>query len=107
MARLTPGKFAMNLTRFFLHYRHFGHSRNRPVETMVRDLCQKHRYGTIPDFRVAELVAGADPARKLDIAMMVWLVRGNGHDILVGSAFYHDRFFKDCMLRISPSLLTR
>src|SRR5580692_10211643 len=53
------------------------------------------RYATIPDFPVAELVAGADPARKLDIAMMIWLIRGNGHNILVDSGFYHDRFFKD------------
>jgi glyoxylase-like metal-dependent hydrolase (beta-lactamase superfamily II) len=53
------------------------------------------RYATIPDFPVAELVAGADPARKLDIAMMVWLVRGNRRNILVDSGFYHDRFFKD------------
>jgi glyoxylase-like metal-dependent hydrolase (beta-lactamase superfamily II) len=53
------------------------------------------RYATLPGFSVAELVAGADPARKLDIAMMIWLVRGNGHNILVDSGFYHDRFFKD------------
>jgi glyoxylase-like metal-dependent hydrolase (beta-lactamase superfamily II) len=53
------------------------------------------RYATLPDFPVSELVAGADPARKLDIAMMVWLVRGNGKNILVDSGFYHDRFFKD------------
>jgi len=53
------------------------------------------RYATLPDFPVAELVAGADPGRKLDIAMMIWLVRGNGHNILVDSGFYHDRFFKD------------
>jgi glyoxylase-like metal-dependent hydrolase (beta-lactamase superfamily II) len=53
------------------------------------------RYATIPDFPVAELVAGADPARKVDIAMMIWLIRGNGRNILVDSGFYHDRFFKD------------
>ena len=53
------------------------------------------RYGTLPHFPVADLVAGADPARKLDIAMMIWLVRGNGHNILIDSGFYHDRFFKD------------
>ncbi len=53
------------------------------------------RYATLPAFDVADLVAGADPARKLDIAMMIWLVRGNGHNILVDSGFYHDRFFKD------------
>jgi glyoxylase-like metal-dependent hydrolase (beta-lactamase superfamily II) len=53
------------------------------------------RYATLPDFPVAELVAGADPARKLDIAMMVWLVRGNRRNILVDSGFYHEHFFKE------------
>jgi glyoxylase-like metal-dependent hydrolase (beta-lactamase superfamily II) len=53
------------------------------------------RYATLPDFSVAELVAGADPARKLDLAMMIWLIRGNGRNILVDSGFYHDHFFKD------------
>ena len=52
------------------------------------------RYATIPDFAVSGLVAGAEPGRKLDIAMMVWLVRGNGHNILVDSGFYRDQFFK-------------
>jgi glyoxylase-like metal-dependent hydrolase (beta-lactamase superfamily II) len=52
------------------------------------------RYAAIPDFPVASLVAGADRARKLDIAMMVWLVRGNGRNILVDSGFYHDQFFR-------------
>jgi glyoxylase-like metal-dependent hydrolase (beta-lactamase superfamily II) len=53
------------------------------------------RYATIPNFPVAELVAGADPARKLDIAMMVWLVRGGGRTILVDSGFYREHFFKE------------
>jgi glyoxylase-like metal-dependent hydrolase (beta-lactamase superfamily II) len=53
------------------------------------------RYATIPGFPVSELVAGAAPERKLDLAMMIWLIRGNGRNILVDSGFYHDRFFKD------------
>jgi len=52
------------------------------------------RYATIPDFAVNQLVAGADPSRKLDIAMMVWLVRGGDRNILVDSGFYRDQFFK-------------
>ena len=52
------------------------------------------RYATIPDFSVAGLVAGAARDRKLDIAMMVWLVRGNGRNILVDSGFYRDQFFR-------------
>jgi glyoxylase-like metal-dependent hydrolase (beta-lactamase superfamily II) len=27
--------------------------------------------------------------------MMIWLIRGNGRNILVDSGFYHDHFFKD------------
>jgi glyoxylase-like metal-dependent hydrolase (beta-lactamase superfamily II) len=57
------------------------------------------RYATIPGFPVSELVAGADPARKIDIAMTIWLVRGNGRNILVDSGFYHDRFFKDWQVK--------
>ena len=49
------------------------------------------RYATIP---VSQLVAGADRDRKLDIAMLVWLVRGNGHNILVDAGFYRPQFFK-------------
>jgi glyoxylase-like metal-dependent hydrolase (beta-lactamase superfamily II) len=52
------------------------------------------KYATIPDFRVSGLVAGADKDRKMDIAMMVWLVRGNGHTILVDSGFYREQFFR-------------
>lgn len=52
------------------------------------------RYATLPDFPVAGLVKGADEKRKLDIAMIVWLVRGNGRNILVDSGFYRDQFLK-------------
>ena len=52
------------------------------------------RYATIPGFAVSGLVEGADPSRKLDIAMLIWLVRGNGRNILVDSGFYRDQFFK-------------
>ncbi|MGZ7100189.1 MAG: hypothetical protein ACXVJ8_17080, partial [Candidatus Angelobacter sp.] len=41
------------------------------------------RYASIPDFPVNALIAGADPQRKLAIAMTVWLIRGNGRNILV------------------------
>jgi glyoxylase-like metal-dependent hydrolase (beta-lactamase superfamily II) len=53
------------------------------------------RYATIKDFPVAGLVPGADPSRKMDIAMVFWLVRGGGHNILVDSGFYRPQFFKD------------
>jgi glyoxylase-like metal-dependent hydrolase (beta-lactamase superfamily II) len=53
------------------------------------------RYATIPGFPVADLIKGADESRKIDIAMMVWLVRGGGHTIVVDSGFYRPQFFKN------------
>jgi glyoxylase-like metal-dependent hydrolase (beta-lactamase superfamily II) len=50
------------------------------------------RYATLPDFPVAGLVEGADRSRKIDIAMMVWLVRGGGHNVLVDTGFYRKQF---------------
>jgi glyoxylase-like metal-dependent hydrolase (beta-lactamase superfamily II) len=57
------------------------------------------RYATIPDFQVADLVAGAEPERKLDLAMMIWLVKGNGRNILVDAGFYHEHFFKEWQVK--------
>src|SRR4051794_1281049 len=57
------------------------------------------RYGTLIDFPVKGLVAGADPSRKEDIAMVIWLVRANGRNILVDSGFYREQFFKQWKVR--------
>jgi glyoxylase-like metal-dependent hydrolase (beta-lactamase superfamily II) len=49
------------------------------------------RYGTIPDFPLASLVAGADRTERLDIPLMVWLLKGNdGRVVLVDSGFVRD-----------------
>ena len=63
------------------------------------------RYATLPDFPLSALVKGADKDRKLDIAMIVWLVRGNGRTILVDSGFYRDQFLKAWTVRdfLKPS----
>jgi len=63
------------------------------------------RYAVIPDFPVAGLVKGADPARKLDIAMAVWLVKGNGRNVLVDAGFYREQFFKQWKIKdfVKPS----
>jgi len=63
------------------------------------------RYATLPDFPVSALVQGADRTRKLDLAMIVWLVKGNGHIILVDSGFYRDQFLKSWKVRdfVKPS----
>ena len=47
------------------------------------------RFGVIPSFQVSGLVAGADASRRLDIPVMVWLLKGsNGRNVLVDSGFF-------------------
>lgn len=50
------------------------------------------RYGTLPKFRMSGLIQGADTSRRLDIAMMVWLIRGNGRNVLLDAGFYRQPF---------------
>jgi glyoxylase-like metal-dependent hydrolase (beta-lactamase superfamily II) len=48
-------------------------------------------YGVFPDFAVSNLIAGADKNRKLDLQMMIWLIKGPaGKNILVDTGCYHD-----------------
>ena len=51
------------------------------------------RFGTLPQFRVAGLVAGADQSRRMDIPVMVWLLKGsNGRRVLFDSGFHRKKF---------------
>lgn len=52
------------------------------------------RYGILKSFPLAGLVKGEDQNKKIDIALMIWLIRGNGRNILVDSGFYRDPFMK-------------
>lgn len=53
------------------------------------------RYATSPDVSVSELVVGGRRDQKVDIAMVVWLIRGGGRTILFDSGFHRDTFLKD------------
>jgi glyoxylase-like metal-dependent hydrolase (beta-lactamase superfamily II) len=59
---------------------------------------QALRYATIPGFPVSELVMGAPKNEKLDIAMVIWLIRGGGHNILFDSGFHREKWFKEYTL---------
>jgi glyoxylase-like metal-dependent hydrolase (beta-lactamase superfamily II) len=51
------------------------------------------RFGTLPQFPVANLVAGGDKDKKLDIPVMVWVLKGaDGRVVLVDSGFYQEKF---------------
>jgi len=63
-------------------------------------------YGIYPNFSISNLVAGADPNRKVDLQMMIWLIKGpGGRNILVDTGCYHDKFVKGLGIKdfIKPS----
>lgn len=50
------------------------------------------RYASIP-FKVSGLIEGADSSRRLDIAMIVLVLKGsNGRTVLLDAGFYRDKF---------------
>src|SRR5438045_3593979 len=64
------------------------------------------RFATISNFPVSSLVAGADRARRLDIAMTVWVLKGaNGSIALVDSGFHREQYFRQFAVKdfILPS----
>lgn len=52
------------------------------------------RYATVPGFPLRGLVMGAPEAEKIDIAMVVWLIRGGGKVILFDSGFHREKWMK-------------
>jgi glyoxylase-like metal-dependent hydrolase (beta-lactamase superfamily II) len=55
---------------------------------------QAIRYGSALNEPVAALVMGAPKDEKIDIAMVIWLIRGGGRVILFDSGFHHEVWFK-------------
>src|SRR5262249_58431265 len=53
---------------------------------------QAIRYASV-EYDVASMVMGA-PKEKITIAMVVWLIRGGGRNILFDSGYYRDTFLK-------------
>jgi glyoxylase-like metal-dependent hydrolase (beta-lactamase superfamily II) len=52
------------------------------------------RYATLRGFPLQALVLGADTGARVDIAMMVWVIRGQDRTILVDAGFYRDEFLR-------------
>ncbi len=55
---------------------------------------QAIRYASSPGFPVSGLVIGAPTDEKVDIAMVIWLIRGGGHNILFDSGFHRESWLK-------------
>ncbi len=51
------------------------------------------RFGTLANFPLRGLVAGADSSKRIDVAVMVWALRGaSGKTVLVDAGFYRQKF---------------
>ena len=55
---------------------------------------QAIRYASA-EAEVADLVMGAPQGEKINIAMVIWLIRGGGRNILFDSGYHRDTFLKD------------
>src|SRR2546427_9640661 len=63
------------------------------------------RFATLANFPVSSLVAGADRSRRLDIAMMIWVLKGaDGRVAIVDSGFHRERYFQQFTVKdyLSP-----
>jgi glyoxylase-like metal-dependent hydrolase (beta-lactamase superfamily II) len=64
------------------------------------------RFATLANFPVASLLAGADSSRRLDIAMMIWVLKGTGgRTAVVDTGFHRERYFRQFTVRdfVKPS----
>ena len=64
------------------------------------------RFATLANFPVSSLVAGADRARRMDIAMMIWVLKGaDGRIAIVDSGFHREQYFRQFTVRdyLKPS----
>ncbi len=64
--------------------------RSSTPEYSIQAIC----YASSPGVPVSALVVGGPKDEKVDIAMVVWLIRGGGHAILFDSGFHRDTFLK-------------
>lgn len=64
-----------------------------PAATGPEYSIQAIRYASAED-EVAGLVMGAPKGEKINIAMVVWLIRGGGRNILFDSGYHRDTFLK-------------
>ena len=55
---------------------------------------QAIRYANSPGFPASGLVMGAPKDEKVDIAFVVWLIRGGRHNVLFDSGFHREKWMK-------------
>jgi glyoxylase-like metal-dependent hydrolase (beta-lactamase superfamily II) len=52
------------------------------------------RFGTIPSFPVSGLVLGAPKDERMDVALVLWLIKGGGRTVLFDSGFHRQSWLE-------------
>jgi hypothetical protein len=95
MVSLTETPFGINLTRLAMLVSlslatAFAPALSVPAQSSGKttyEVCALS-YGVFPDYSISNLVAGADKNRKIDLQMMIWLIKGpGGKNILVDTGW--------------------
>jgi glyoxylase-like metal-dependent hydrolase (beta-lactamase superfamily II) len=89
MKRIAVLFFMLIASALFVVAPHSLHAQTAVVPAYSIDAI---RYATIPNFPLASLIPGAPADQKIDIAMVVWLIRGGGHTILFDSGFHRQKY---------------
>lgn len=64
----------------------------RPQAAIPAYTIEAIRYAKVPEFPLSGMIMGAPADQKIELAMVVWLVRGGGHIILFDSGFHIQKY---------------
>jgi glyoxylase-like metal-dependent hydrolase (beta-lactamase superfamily II) len=67
---------------------------NTPLTVTQGYVVHAARFATLQKFPKRSLIAGSPAADSLDLAMMIWVIRGGGRTILVDAGFYREKFMR-------------
>lgn len=90
MKRLFAAQMALRLCAAAMLYSATAVAQSAPSASAKAVVYEAYaiQYGALPAFRMSGLIAGADTSRRIDAALMIWLLKGsNGRTVLVDAGF--------------------
>jgi glyoxylase-like metal-dependent hydrolase (beta-lactamase superfamily II) len=88
---------SLALTAFFVVQQHATAQTATPEYTI-----EAIRFGTWKNFRLATLLKDAPEDQKIEIAVIIWLIRGGGHTILFDSGYHKIKDLVDRSIDYAP-----
>jgi glyoxylase-like metal-dependent hydrolase (beta-lactamase superfamily II) len=72
-----------------------GATAERAADALPEYTIRAIRYATVRGFPLSGLVMGAPDDKKIDIAMVYWVIQGGGRTILFDSGFHREKWIKE------------